>query len=85
MRSFNLVGKTLDGTVARIGKDVVIFVDTDVKFSVTVLDASRVNLTTAKGSYTLIKHQSLNIYQGTCNNHKVQVSLKAISGWIKFW
>lgn len=85
MKTFILVGRKADNTNARIGTEVRTFTDKDNNFVVSYLDTGSIQLVTAKGTYTLQKHPVLNIYSATLNGHKVQVSLKAISGWLKFW
>ena len=42
-------------------------------------------VTTTKGSYTLIKHPTLNIYQGVMNGIKVHVTHKAWVGQLIYW
>ena len=42
-------------------------------------------LQTPKGEYRLVKHPSLNIFQGTCAGIKVQVSIKKMVGAIQAW
>ena len=85
MKSFALFGINQLGVAQKLGKDVISFVDRDGIFSIVVTDAGTIQLTTKKGCYNLSKHPTLNYYNGECNGHKVQVHLKAISGWIKFW
>ena len=85
MRTFNLSGINQLGTSVKLGKDVISFTDGNKHFSIVIMSDSHIQLTTAKGSYNLTKHPTLNYYNGICNNRKVQVHLKAISGWLKFW
>lgn len=85
MKTFNLVGINQLGVQVTEGKDVISFVDVEGHFSVTVTDASYIQLKTNKGVYNLPKHPTLNYYNATCNEHKVQVHLKKTTGWIKFW
>lgn len=85
MRSFTLAGHTITGDKARVAKDVALFTDAKCIFSITIADASSIKLTTVKGKYTMQKHAVLNYYYGICNGRKVQVHLKAVSGWLKFW
>lgn len=85
MKTFTLVGIDQLGAKARIGKDVISFTDLESKFSIVILSDCAIQLTTNKGCYNLVKHPTLNYYFGECLGHKVQVHLKAISGWIKYW
>jgi hypothetical protein len=73
------------GEPVKLAKDVATFTDDKHKLSVTIVDISTVRLVTTKGSYLLQKHPTLNIYQGTCNERKVQCSLQKIVGWVGYW
>ena len=42
-------------------------------------------LSTPKGEYTLVKHASLNIFQGTINGVKVRLTLKKVVGTLTYW
>jgi hypothetical protein len=85
MKSFDLVGVNQLGVAQEKGKDVISFTDRDGNFSISVLDSSYIQLSTKKGCYNLSKHPTINYFSGTLNGHKVQVHLKPVSGWIKYW
>lgn len=85
MKTFTLVGIDQMNVAQTVGKNVIAFVNREGDFSITIKDASNIQLATKKGCYNLPKHPTLNYYNGECNGHKVQVHLKAVSGWLKFW
>jgi hypothetical protein len=85
MKTFILAGVNQLGNSVALGKDVISFTDKDKKFSITITDASYIQLKTEKGVYNLSKHPTLNYYHAVCGGHKVQIHLKAVSGWLKFW
>lgn len=85
MKRYDLAGITATNKPARIAADVVGFVNHSDYFNVHAVSKDSLQLSTPKGSYTLLKHATLNIYQGTCNGRKVHVSLKKIVGELRFW
>lgn len=84
-KSFTLAGINQLGVAVDNPKDIISFNDRDGKFSITMTDSSYIQLSTKRGVYNLSKHPTLNYYNGECNGHKVQVHLKATTGWLKFW
>jgi len=87
-----LVGMKSRTEKARIGIEVVGFMDINQKFIVTchvetvdIPDKNSITLKTAKGEYTLQKHASANRYEGTCDGIKVHVCLKKVSGNLIYW
>ena len=81
-----LVGMKDRGKKARIGKEVVGFMDADRKFIVTRHDhEDSIQLKTAKGEYTLNKSLVANRYEGKCEGICVHVVLKAVSGKVIYW
>lgn len=85
MTRIAIAGLKADATSARIVAEVKYFADKAGKVKIVILSATSIQLMTAKGSYVLEKHPTQNYYNATCNGRKVQVSLKAISGEIRFW
>ena len=86
MKRFDLIGVDVTGQPVKLNKDVSEFIGHNNYFHIQPsYDNSFVTLITPKGSYTLKKHQSLNLFQGNCEGHKVHVSLKKIVGEIRFW
>jgi hypothetical protein len=85
MKTFALFGINQLDQPVKLGKEVISFTDADGNFSITVTDACYVQLKTSKGVYNLSKHPTLNYFNATINGHKVQVHLKATTGWLKFW
>lgn len=85
MKRFALKGVDALQKPCRVGKDVVNFVDVDNHFTITVLSKTALKLVTMKGVHTLKKHATQNYFHNELNGHKVQVSLKAISGELRYW
>jgi hypothetical protein len=90
MKTFTLVGINAIGEVAKLGKDVISFVDEDRTFSITMPDISYVQLKTNQSVYNLTKHHTINYYNATLTSqsgkvNKIQIHLKAVSGWLKVW
>lgn len=48
-------------------------------------DEGKALLQTAKGKYRLLKHDTLNIYQGVINDIKVHITHKAWVGQLIYW
>ena len=87
-----LTGMKSRTEVARIGSEVVGFIDADSKFAITVnnlfgadIDSDTITIKTVKGSYELSKSLVANRYEGTCAGIKVHVVLKKISGKVIYW
>lgn len=87
MERRKLVGIKLDNTKARIGTEVSEFISDTNYFSITYMsmDSSLIELTTPEATYILKKHASQNYFHGELNGHKVQVTLRAISGEVRWW
>lgn len=83
---FDLRGVDALGNPARIGKDVVKFVDTKNRVSVyRCANPSIVKLVTSKGVYFMKKNANgKNIFQASISSNKVEVHLKAVSGWFGY-
>ena len=85
MERISLVGLDIDGKPARIGKNVVRFSNTQDTLTICNHTDKFYELHTQKAMYKLIKHTKLNIYTGTCNGYKIQVSLKKVVGELRYW
>lgn len=85
MTKVKLVGVNALGETVKLGKEVHHFGDAKNCFGVYIIDASTVKLCTAKGSYLLKKHATLNIYMGILNNRKTHVILKQVVGELIYW
>ena len=85
MKYYTLTGITATHQSARIAREVIGFIGHNEYFHIHAVSKDSLQLSTPKGSYTLLKHPTLNIYQGTCNGRKVRVSLKKIVGELRFW
>ena len=88
MKQVVLIGMKSRTEPARIGSEVVGFIDFNKQFAVvrnTAAGGDSVTLKTVKGSYTLHKSLLANRYQGKCGSIKVHVCLKKISGKIIYW
>lgn len=86
MRSIALTGVNALGIPARLAKDVLNFIDEKAYFFVTrEANPNRLKLVTPKGSYFLKKHSVQNIWMGNCAGRKVHVSLKKVTGELRFW
>ena len=84
MKRIAIVGVNSLNEPVKLSKDVRSFTDAKQYFKVT-LNADSITITTPKGVYNLSKHPTLNIYNGVCSGHKVNVSIKKIAGEIRFW
>lgn len=84
MTKIQIAGVNALDEAVQLSKDVVKFTDDKSRVSVTIVDQATVRLVTTKGSYTLAKHPTLNMYQGTFNGHKCQITLKKIIGTITY-
>ncbi len=84
MKKFRLQGINALGEVVKYAADVVKFTDDKYYFSVCYV-GDGLKLVTPKGTYALKPHATLNIFQGSFNGHKVQVSLQKVVGWIGYW
>ena len=85
MKRYDLAGITATHQSARIANEVIGFIGHNEYFRIHAVSKDSLQLSTPKGSYTLLKHATLNIYKGTCNGRKVQLSLKKIVGELRFW
>jgi len=86
MKRFPLIGVDATNQPVKYAKEVSSFTDHYEYFKVLLNhDGSFVTLITPKSSYTLHKHDQLNIFTGICGSHKVHVSLKKIVGELRFW
>lgn len=87
-----LVGMKNKEEKARIGSEVVGFMDANKKFAIIInvplggdIDSDSITLKTCKDSYTLHKSLLADRYEGTCGGIKVHVILKKISGKVIYW
>ena len=84
-KRISLVGLDVTGKHVSTGKDVVRFGDINDTIVICNHTDKFCELYTRKDIYKLIKHLKLNIYTGTCNGHRVHVSLKKIVGELRYW
>lgn len=85
MKRFALKGVDALQKPVRLGKEVVSFINDTEYFSITKLSGSALKMVTPKGVYTLKKHTNQNYFHGVCKDRKVQVSLKATVGELRYW
>jgi len=81
-----LSGLTQSGDKPRSGKEVFSFADADELFNIRFDDLmGSCELTTDKGTYTLIKHNVKNLWTGTCAGIKVHITRKVFVGKLIYW
>ena len=85
IRKFRLQGVNALGERVKLGAEVVSFTDEKKYFSIKIESPTTIRLVTPKGSYSMKKHQSLNLFQANIAGHKAQVSLQKVIGWIGYW
>lgn len=79
--------KTADGTYVKAvaSSDIYAMQNEDASITVKRIDDNTLELITPKGSYKLIKHPTINMYQAKCQGTKVQVTLKTLVGTLRSW
>jgi hypothetical protein len=85
MKRINLFGINNIGEPVKLAKDVRSFTNDKAYFDVEILDEKEILITTPNGVYSIQKHAVSNTYQGICAGHKVHVSLKKVTGELRFW
>jgi hypothetical protein len=89
-KRIKLFGTLEDGTIAKThqAKEVVMFVSRDRKYKVSYAVSHNKNIldfVTPIGTYMLGKHYMHNYYWGDCKGVKVHVTLKKITGELRYW
>lgn len=85
MTKITITGVNALGEPVKLAADIHRFTDDKNRVSVYILNDYTIKLVTAKGSYQIQRHPSLNIYAGEFNGHKVHISLKKIVGHVIYW
>jgi hypothetical protein len=84
-KSITLHGMKDAHTKARIGAEVLGFMNDTGSIKVWETTSDTYTMITNKGRYELKKHESANRYQGTCNGVKVHFCPKKIKATLIYW
>ena len=84
-RSIKLQGLKKDGTAARVGAEVRRFENAKGSVVVKKLPNGNVVVTTNKGQYELVKHETLNQYHGELAGVKARLTVKKLVAQLTYW